>query len=356
MKYNKFLLFGILFLFFSIYAYAQNTKPTADAGADRNVIVGQDATLFGSGTDDDGDDITFEWRLIEGPGGSLSELLRDDVQNPTFIPDKVGDYKFSLRTNDGTEFSDSSHVIITANDADPDNTKPISYAGPDRNVNIREETALAGSGSDADGESLLYMWTLLSSPTDSKIQLSVLNKPTLSFTPGLVGEYTFNLTVNDGKEDSDPDKVKVTASTPDTNRAPSADAGLPKTIRVGEETTLSGTGSDPDNDPLAFTWAISKPLGSIDIMPSNNDIPNLTFTPDVEGAYTFSLFVDDGQENSETSTVIYTAQTPETNNKPIADSGFDRNVNAGEQVELQGSGSDQNQDTLTFRWSIVKMP
>ena len=41
MKYTTILCLVVLFLFFSIYAYAQldpsNTKPIADAGTDRNV-------------------------------------------------------------------------------------------------------------------------------------------------------------------------------------------------------------------------------------------------------------------------------------------------------------------------------
>jgi len=360
MKYNKLLYMVILFLVLSIYAYAQNTRPTADAGEDRNVIAGKETRLSGSGADADNDPLTFRWQLIEKPSGSLSDFSEgeDEIPSPSFTPDEKGAYVFSLRTNDGKIFSIRSEIIITVVDEDPFNSQPVSYPGPNRNVNIEEELILAGTGSDADGDSLLYIWSLLSSPTGSKAMLSSTNIQSLPFTPDVEGEYLFNMIVNDGKDDSSPAEVKITASKDDVNRAPSADAGPNKTIKINDVATLAGTGSDPGKDSLTYTWAVVfKPVGSEGATLSNNNIPNPTFTPNVEDKYIFSLTVDDGKLDSEPYIVMYEAKTPPAgNDKPTADAGIDRSVDVGEEIELQGSGTDPDEDTLTFRWSITNMP
>lgn len=171
MKYNKLLILGILLVVFGIFTYAQsssdNNPPTANAGVDRNVVVGEEATLFGSGTDADGDILIYKWLLVDQPSGGSATLSDDDIPNPTFTPDLIGEYTFSLRTNDGRD-SPVSNVVITAIDKDPDftdNDKPISVAGPAREVNVGEESILAGYGTDTERDKLIYMWMLISSPT-----------------------------------------------------------------------------------------------------------------------------------------------------------------------------------------------
>ena len=141
------------------------------------------------------------------------------------------------------------------------------------------------------------------------------------------------------------------------NTRPTADAGIDRTVNAGEDVELQGSGSDLDNDPLTFTWAIVfKPAGSKAKL-SNNNIPNPSFIPDLEGSYMFSLKVNDGQVNSLPDTVLFTMQTPlPGNNKPTSDAGIDRTANIGEDVELQGLGMDLDNDAITFIWSILSKP
>ena len=103
MNYNKLFCFWILLLFFSICAYAQsdNTKPTANAGVDKTVQVGEEVELEGSGYDADGDPLTFRWAVVFKPVGSKAELSDNNIPNPKFIADVEGGYMFNLRVNDG---------------------------------------------------------------------------------------------------------------------------------------------------------------------------------------------------------------------------------------------------------------
>lgn len=58
----------------------------------------------------------------------------------------------------------------------------------------------------------------------------------MNFTPYLVGAYELELVVNDGKEDSAPSRVIVTAVS--ANAAPTANAGPDRSNFIGITTTL----------------------------------------------------------------------------------------------------------------------
>jgi hypothetical protein len=348
----------ISFLIFSMYTYAQsiNNQPIADVGINRSVKLIEKTRLFGFGSDKDNDPIAFKWQLIDKPGGSQSVLSGSETANPTFIPDIEGFYVFTLRTNDGKSFSVPKSVKIIASPI-MGNTKPVSKPGNDRKISVNQKTTLSGFGFDADGDILSYMWMLLKVPIGSKTMLdnAYIQSPVL--TPDIIGNYSFVLVVNDGKEDSKAEQVSLEASSLGSNRAPSSDAGYDKTINLGQKAMLLGHATDPDNEPLNYLWTVvSKPAGSQTSL-SNIDASNPTFTTDVAGAYIFSLSVDDGKIDSQASLVTYNAQiTPEGNKKPIADAGVDRNVNLGEEIELQGIGLDPDNPIISYRWAVINKP
>ena len=89
--------------------------------------------------------------------------------------------------------------------------------------------------------------------------------------------------------------------------APIADAGADQTdVIVGDPVQLDGSGSHDTNTPplpINYNWTLSsKPSGSSATI-SNQSIVNPTFTPDVEGDYTASLVVSNGQRSSMADTV-----------------------------------------------------
>ena len=94
------------------------------------------------------------------------------------------------------------------------------------------------------------------------------------------------------------------------NQIPIANAGPNQTVRLGSLVTLNGGGSsDPDNGPgpLTYLWTqTSGPTVSV----SAATTANPTFTPAVAGTYTFSLIVNDGQDNSAPANVTLTIREP----------------------------------------------
>jgi hypothetical protein len=195
----------------------------------------------------------------------------------------------------------------------------VANAGPDQNVSTGELVTLDGSASsDADGDTLTYLWSFVSVPAGSSISDASLSDPTAvnpTFTPDVDGAYVVRLVVNDGTVDSSPDTVTINATT--GNSAPVANAGPDQNVSTGELVTLDGSASsDADGDTLTYLWNfVSVPAGSSVNSTSLSDltVANPTFTPDVDGAYVVQLVVNDGTVDSTPDNVTINSQTPNVN-------------------------------------------
>ena len=71
---------------------------------------------------------------------------------------------------------------------------------------------LDGSGSsDANGDLLMYSWSITSKPNGSSAALSSATVPKPTFTADIVGTYVIHLVVNDGEVDSAASTASITA-------------------------------------------------------------------------------------------------------------------------------------------------
>ncbi|MES2162407.1 MAG: PKD domain-containing protein [Pseudomonadota bacterium] len=92
----------------------------------------------------------------------------------------------------------------------PANHVPVAVAGPAQGVTAGSSVKLAGSGTDADQDILSYSWTL-AKPAGSTAALLNFHVATPTFFADLPGVYVATLIVNDGKIDSAPSSVIITA-------------------------------------------------------------------------------------------------------------------------------------------------
>jgi hypothetical protein len=226
-------------------------------------------------------------------------------------------------------------------------------------VNVGETATLDGAGLDVDGDRLTYSWSFESRPTGSTAVLNGSTYPSASFVPDVGGQYRLSLTVNDGK-DSASDRCTVSANT-----LPVASVGPDQNVNVGDDVLLDGTGSsDADGDPLSYSWSVvSRPAGSAATVQDPTSA-RPTLTPDRGGQYVVRLVVSDGSASSDPADCIVSA-----NALPVANAGEDQEATVGDQVQLDGSASQdpdgiseraewegRSSANLTYLWSWVSRP
>lgn len=93
------------------------------------------------------------------------------------------------------------------------NTSPVANVGITKSPIIGELVTLNGSASyDANSDPLIYSWTLTSVPNGSMAVLTNATSAVASFTADVAGTYVATLVVNDGKVNSTPASLTITAA------------------------------------------------------------------------------------------------------------------------------------------------
>lgn len=134
------------------------------------------------------------------------------------------------------------------------------------------------------------------------------------------------------------------------NRPPKANAGTDQTIMLPENTALlMGSGRDPDEDALSFTWTRFSGANDVRIVSSSRAetmIENLSV-----GEYEFILTVTDNKNGYGYDTVKITVVP--ANMPPVANAGEDIHSQPNKTVVLNGSGTDEDGVILSYRWARI---
>ena len=330
-----------------------NTQPVAQAGPAQSVVVGSVVTLDASTSSDaNGDALTYKWVMSSKPVTSAAVLDALSAVKPTFTADVAGTYVATLLVSDGKISSELSSVTITASVA---NAPPVAHAGRAMSVVAGMGIMLYGSeSSDANGDILIYKWSLVSKPAGSTAQLLDVNSVRPYLSMDLPGAYEVSLIVNDGKVDSAPAFVTMTAVV--ANAEPLANAGAAQNVLKGSTVTLDGSASsDANGDTLTYYWTLtSRPVGSTATL-SSPRLVKPSFIADKAGTYVATLSVYD---KTLSSSMNVTITATSTNAAPVANAGVDLHVLAGANiVTLDGRGStDADGDNLSYKWTFISVP
>ena len=326
-----------------------NAPPIANAGIDQFVLSGDTVNLLGSGSDPDGNIVSYQWSQVSGEAVTLQN---QNSANASFTaPASTGTLTMRLTVTDNHGAVDTDDVVININ---PANIPPSANAGADQTVNPGDTVVLAGNGSDTDGTIASYSWTRVAGPD---VVLIDSNTNTVSFvvpTVTVITIITLRLTVADDAGDTAFDDVNITINASLPNNAPTADAGVDQSVSVGDSVTLSGSGNDIDGDSLTYQWLqIDGPTVSL----SNANTLQASFiAPQVNStaAITVQLNVTDSNGATGSDQVVITVEP--VNSAPAANAGPDLTVTTGDSVLINGSGSDTDGVVTAYSWSQISGP
>jgi gliding motility-associated-like protein len=277
----------------TINAATVNQPPVANAGADLTLKLPTDvtATLAGAGFDTDGTITAFQWRKINGPALTTSDLTLATLTLSGLVE---GVYTFRLMvTDDKGAISVEDEIVVTVLPASI-NLPPVVSAGSDGAIQLPAAgETIVGSASD-DGAISTVLWEKVSGPA---VTLSGQNTTNLSVTGLNVGVYIFKLTATDNTGLQSSDQVTLTVEAePIVVPAPTVNAGEDVMIQLPVNTaTLTATADSPNGLITGYQWLQTNgaPLTIPDDKLNTIELSNL-----MPGNYGFSVTVTDATNQS----------------------------------------------------------
>jgi len=186
------------------------SAPTVDAGSDQVIRVsGSDpisVQLNASGSDADGDTLSYSWVQRSGPAVTLSAADSASTEFTIDAPSADTELNFEVTVSDGQRTaSDVVSIQLKLNTA-----PTVSASG--MTVNEGATATLTATASDAEGDSLTYSWTQTAGPS---VTLNNADSATPNFVAPEVSattSLTFEVVVSDGDLQSAPASATVTVN------------------------------------------------------------------------------------------------------------------------------------------------
>jgi len=128
-----------------------------------------------------------------------------------------------------------------------------------------------------------------------------------------------------------------------TNQAPTANAGIDKSVFVNASVKLTGVGTDSDGSIVDYEWK------------KGNDVlattASFVYTPDVVGKDILILTVTDNDGDSTSDSMTVTVKKVVVGNQPpIANAGTDKSVTVNDAITITGVASDSDGSIVSYEW------
>lgn len=285
-----FIIIGVLAV--SVYLYTigfggpkDTEPPTAQAGDNQIITVGEEVALDGSWSTDNVGITDYQWDL--GDGSTASGVTFQHSYS------EAGTYTITLTVKD--EAGNSHTDIITIDVAEPkDETPPIAYAGPDLNATVGETFIFDAVGSSDNVGIVGYEWDFGDGSTASGVVSQH------EYT--IAGTYMVTLTVRDAAGNVATDTLEVvveeTAPPVEDDISPIAEAGPDLRAAVGETLEFDASASTDNIGIVSYTWDFGDGETATGITASH--------AYDEQGNYTVTLVVRDEAGNSDSDILTVT--------------------------------------------------
>lgn len=211
----------------------------------RNTVV----TFPATASDPDGDELAYKWEQVAGPNLTLMNATSPNV---SLMTDRFGNYTLRLTVSDGFNESPPAIANFTVINRMPavrvmNDSLEVLQASINRQKNTN--ITLKAKGYDEDGDNLTFCWTQTFGSPD---YLNVTNTSEVSFYAYRAGHFGFNVTVNDGYEDSVPASIDLWI----TSAAPTPRLTVNTTAAIqGEYVFFNASASNkPDGNITAYNF------------------------------------------------------------------------------------------------------
>lgn len=303
-----------------------NTSPVLNPIGNRMTMEGATFSFDVSGSDADGDSLTFAAAPL---AGFMSFVGTTFTATPDFNDAGVFDVTFSIF--DGTDTATEVVQITVANV----NRDPVLATIGNKSVAENAMLSFMISASDLDGDPV----TVTTSALQSWMNF---DGTTFMGTPGNndAGTYQVTFTAADGNTGTDQETVTITVT--QANRAPDLNPIADQTLQEGATLNVTFTASDLDGDSLTLMFNGAESWMSF-------DGTTLTLTPQIgdSGTYPVSINVSDGDlTDTETFDIIVTPLP--MNMAPELDPVGNQMLAEGESRTLNFTATDPDGDNLTF--------
>jgi outer membrane protein OmpA-like peptidoglycan-associated protein len=198
-----------------------------------------------------------------------------------------------------------------------------------------DTTTIRANAANPKRKKLAYAWTA------SGGKISGTGDTAAFDATGLApGKYTVTVTISDKKHQSSCSSDVIVRK---RNHPPTVTCEPAVTVAQGESVTLNASASDPDNDPLTYSWDIDG-----DRLAAAG--PQITFGSEGRkpATYNAGVSVSDGEATMACSTKV----TVQEGAKPVIEcltSTMD--VASGRSIELRARATDPSGAELTYAWS-----
>lgn len=304
-----------------------NQAPELDPVGAQIVDEGDTFDVTLSASDPDGDAVTIG---LTDPQPWMS--LNGNVLSMAPGYDDAGVYQLTITANDG-ELEDSKTITVTVIDV---NRPPALNPVGDHMVEEGGVLDITLSATDPDEDTL----TFGVSPLPGWVSVNG-NILTLAPQAGDAGTYPLTVSVDDG-ELTDSEEIAVTVTSLRANLPPELDPVGDQEVTEGEVLSFMVSGDDPDEDSLTYTATG---------LQSWMSFTDMTFTAEPDkgdaGDYQVTFSISDG-ELEDTETITVTVLPTPMNQPPVLDPIGDQTVKEGEVVMFEVSGTDPDQQPLTF--------